>query len=253
MVNVGNTDVFLYPRTSLGTLQCVHVFSLPAGVREVLLVTARVSSHAVQVTKPTIKEQMETIELPLLERAEQEQVQALLGRYHTVFSAHEGDLGCTNLLSYDILLLDEAPVRQRYRRIPPSEYELVKSHINQLLPINYFQSITESQVIRESCSPYASPIVLVKKKDGSLRLCVDYCQLNSKTRKDASPLPRIEESLDALTGAGWFSTVDWPVNITRYQSRRRTRLTPQGFCTPFGLSGTECHLGSAMLPQRFSD
>ena len=164
MVNVGNTDVFLYPRTSLGTLQCVHVFSLPAGVREVLLVTARVSSHAVQVTKPTIKEQMETIELPLLERAEQEQVQALLGRYHTVFSAHEGDLGCTNLLSYDILLLDEAPVRQRYRRIPPSEYELVKSHINQLLPINYFQSITESQVIRESCSPYASPIVLVKKR-----------------------------------------------------------------------------------------
>ncbi|KAL6471740.1 hypothetical protein MHYP_G00203900 [Metynnis hypsauchen] len=75
----------------------------------------------------------------------------------------------------------------------------VKAHINQLL---------EAQVIRESCSPYASPIVLVKKKDGSLRMCVDYRQLNSKTRKDAFPLPRIEESLDALSGAKWFSTLD---------------------------------------------
>lgn len=63
-------------------------------------------------------------------------------------------------------------------------------------------------MIRESCSPSASPIVLVKKKDGSLRMCVDYHQLNSKTRKDVFPLPRIEESLDALTGARWFSTMD---------------------------------------------
>lgn len=73
------------------------------------------------------------------------------------------DLGCTNLISHDIPLLDDVPVRQRYRHIPPSEYEAVKAHINQLL---------ESQVIRESSSPYASPIVLVWKKDGTLRMCV---------------------------------------------------------------------------------
>ncbi len=60
--------------------------------------------------------------------------------------------------------------------------------------------LLESQLIRESCSPYASPIVLVKKKDGSLWMCVDYRQLNSKARKDAFSLPRIGESLDALTG-----------------------------------------------------
>lgn len=90
-------------------------------------------------------------------------------------------------------------MRQRYQRIPPSEYEEVKQHINQLL---------EAQVIRESSSPYASPIVLVRKKDGSLRMCVDYRQLNNRTRKDAFPLPRIDESLDALAGARWFSTLD---------------------------------------------
>ena len=109
-----------------------------------------------------------------------------------MFSAHDGDLGCTTLISHDIPLIDEVPVRQRYRHIPPSEFEAVKAHINQLL---------ETQIIRESSSPYASPIVLVKKKDGSLRMCVDYRQLNSKTRKDSFPLPRIEESLDALAGA----------------------------------------------------
>lgn len=60
----------------------------------------------------------------------------------------------------------------------------------------------------KSSSPFVSPIVLVKKKDGSLRLCVDYRLLNNKTRKDAFPLPRIEESHDALSGAHWFSTLD---------------------------------------------
>ncbi len=75
----------------------------------------------------------------------------------------------------------------------------VKEHVQQLLA---------SQVIRENSSPFASPIVVVKKKDGKLRLCVDYQQLNQKTRRDAFPLPHIEETLDALSGAQWFSTVD---------------------------------------------
>ena len=134
-------------------------------------------------------------------------------------------MGCTSLLSHDIPLLDEVPVRQRYRRIPPSDYELVKSHMNQLL---------ESQVIRESCSPYVSPIVLVRKKDGSLRLCVDYRQLNSKTRKDAFPLPRIEESLDALTGASWFSTMDLVSGYNQVPVTERDKAKT-AFCTPFGL------------------
>lgn len=108
-------------------------------------------------------------------------------------------MGCTNLIAHDIPLLDDVPIRQRYRRIPPSEYEEVKQHINQLLA---------AQVIRKSSSPYASPIVLLRKKYGSLRMCVDYRQLNSKTRKDAFPLSRIEESLDALAGARWFSTLN---------------------------------------------
>lgn len=121
-------------------------------------------------------------------------------------------------------LLDEVPVRQRYRQLPPSEYEVVKGHINQLL---------EAQVIRESCSPYASPIVLVRKKDGSLH-CVDYWQLNHKTRKDAFPLPRIEESLDALSGARWFSTLDLASGYNQVPVAEKDKAKT-AFCTCFGL------------------
>ena len=83
---------------------------------------------------------------------------------------------------------------QQYCRIPPTKCEVIKDHINQLLSV---------QVIREISSPYASQIVLVKKKDGSLCMCVGYRLLNSDTRKDAFPLPSIDESLDALTGPRW--------------------------------------------------
>lgn len=101
----------------------------------------------------------------------------------------------------------------------------MKAHINQLL---------ESQVIRESSSPYASPIVLVRKKDESLRMCVDYRPLNSKTRKDAFPLPRIEESLDALSGARWFSTIDLASGYNQVLVSEKDR-PKTAFCTPFGL------------------
>ena len=108
-------------------------------------------------------------------------------------------MGCNNLITHEISLVDETPVHLPYKRIPPSEYELAKEHINQLL---------SAPIIKESISPYASPIVLVRKKDGSLRLYVDYPQLNNRTRKDAFPLPHIEESMDVLSGACWFSTMD---------------------------------------------
>lgn len=75
---------------------------------------------------------------------------------------------------------------------------LIKAHIKKLM---------DKSVARPSCSTYGSSIVVAQKKDGTI-LCVDYRQYNIKTRKDAYPLPWIEESLDALTGATLFSTLD---------------------------------------------
>lgn len=222
VVNVGMTEALLYPRTGLGVLSTAEVVSLPAGVTEERSITATLSA---QTAAPSVQNSLGSIDLSTLTDSDQANVKSLLHRYQSVFSTHDGDLGCTNLISHDIPLLDDIPVRQRYRRIPPSEYGAVKAHINQLL---------ESQVIRESSSPYASPIVLVRKKNGSLRLCVDYRLLNSKTRKDALPLPRIEESLDALSGARWFSTIDLASGYNQVPVKEQDR-PKTAFCTPFGL------------------
>ena len=97
--------------------------------------------------------------------------------------------------------------------------------------------LTEMQakdVIQPSQSPWASPVVLVQKKDGSARFCIDYRKLNSVTQKDAHPIPRIGDTLDTLAGSQWFSTLDmvsgyWQVEVG-VEDREKT-----AFCTPNGL------------------
>ena len=87
-------------------------------------------------------------------------------------------------------------------------------------------------------------IVLVQKKDGSIRFCVDYCELNSVTRKDAYPLPRIDDTLDTLAGAKWISTLDllsgyWQVEMNEADKPKTAFRTPEGHfefnVMPFGL------------------
>ncbi|CAI5686070.1 unnamed protein product [Oreochromis niloticus] len=221
VVNVGVQDVVLSPHTTIGTLSYAHLVSSPQGLQEEGM-AATISS---QTVVSSVQDKIAAIELSTLTAQEQGHVRSLLYKYSGVFSDHDGDIGCTNLISHDIPLVEDTPVRQRYRRIPPSEYEAVKAHIRQLL---------EAQVIRESSSPFASPIVLVRKKDGSLRLCVDYRALNSKTRKDAFPLPRIDESLDALSGARWFSTLDLAAGYNQVPVTEKDKMKA-AFCTPFGL------------------
>lgn len=146
--------MFLYPRTALGTLDFVNVVSLPSGVTEVPSVEAptggaMVSSHTASLS---VQQQVQSIDLPSLSVEDQCQVRSLLEHHSSVFPINDTDLGCT---SNDIPLLDATPVTQRYRRIPPSEYEVVKEHISGLL---------SHQVICESSSPYASPICVGKKE-----------------------------------------------------------------------------------------
>ena len=134
-----------------------------------------------------------------LEDKQADEVRALIREYQDLFAWTDRDLGSTDLIEHEIHLVEELPIAQPYRRIPPSVLGEVKDHIRDLL---------DRDIIAPSSSPFASPIVVVRKKSGELRLCIDYRRLNRVTRKDSFPLPRIEESLDALGGAKFFTSLD---------------------------------------------
>lgn len=228
VTNVGYSDVWPTPRRVIATVSMATVLAEQAPHVEF---RRDVSSNecTATVSRPGVETHRgggwEVPSFEGLDGAEQQQAAALLRKYHSLFAKDETDLGCTNLIQHEIPLLDDTPVRQPYRCILPSQYDIVRAHIKQLL---------DSQIIRESSSPYASPIVLVQKKDGGIRLCVDYCRLNAKTRKDAFPLPRIEESLDGLAGAKWFSTLDLASGYNQVEVAEKDKAKT-AFCTPFGL------------------
>ena len=157
--------------------------------------------------------------------------------FHDVFALNPMELGRTSLVQHNIKITDPKPFKERYRRIPPHQFEEVRKHLKEMEEIG---------AIRRSNSPWASPIVLVKKKDGSLRFCIDLRKLNARTIKDAYSLPRIEESLDCLNGAKIFTSLDlksgyWQVELDD-ESIPLTAFTvgPLGFyeCVrmPFGLT-----------------
>ena len=107
--------------------------------------------------------------------------------------------GSSNLVTYTIDTADAKPFRQPMRRYPPVHLKAIDQHLSDML---------EQGVIGPAASPWASNVVLAKKKDGTLRCCIDCRQLNELRRKDAYPLPCTGECLDAMSGSVWFSTFD---------------------------------------------
>ena len=152
-----------------------------------------------------------------------------------VFSKTDMDMGRTNLVKHHVKLTDPIPFKEAYRRIPPQMYDEVKAHIQEMLNLG---------ATKPSNSPWASAIVLVRKKDGRLRFCIDLRRLNNRTIKDAYSLPKIKSILDSLIGAQIFSTLDlkagyWQVEIAE-ECKAYTAFTcgPLGFyecdTMPFG-------------------
>ena len=134
-----------------------------------------------------------------LTKSERRQLDSLVREYADIFAWNDLDVGYTEVVKHKIAMIDPTPCSQPYRRIPQSVLGEVKQHLEDLL---------QRGVIQPSSSSYAAPIVLVRKKSGELRMCVDYRRLNSLTRRDMFPLPRIDECLDAIGGATLFSTLD---------------------------------------------
>ena len=152
-----------------------------------------------------------------------------------MFSDSPGDIGRTSLTSHKIVTGDQKPIKQQPRRLP-----LTKARIAQ----EAIEEMHEQGIIEPSSSPSTSPIVLVRKKDGTHRFCVDYRKLNEVTKKDSYPLPRIDTTLDALEGSKWFSTLDmksgyWQIELEQAHKEKTPFSTSHGLwqftVMPFGL------------------
>ena len=170
-----------------------------------------------------------------MNKAQQKHVAGLLNKYSSVFSENDNDIGRTGVLQHRIPTKDVQPIKQPLRRVPYHMQKEMDEQIDQLL---------EKDVITPSKSPWASGIVLVKKKDGSKRFCIDYRRLNDVTIKDAYPLPRIDESLDQLAGSKWFSCLDmnsgyWQVELNPEDRKKTAFISRKGLfefkVLPFGL------------------
>ena len=170
-------------------------------------------------------------------REQQQSARDLLVDSADVFAKTDLDLGKCNIIKHAIKITDPQPFKECYRRIPPHIYKEVKSHLLEMVEVG---------AIRKSFSPWASAVVLVRKKDGGLRFCIDLRKLKNRTVKDGYSLPRIKDTLDCLHGAVWFSTLDlksgyWQVELEE-EAKALTAFTigPLGLweCEhmPFGLT-----------------
>ena len=167
-----------------------------------------------------------------LDPTQRRHLAAVLLQYSDIFPVPGDPLtGHTDAVEHDINPGDRPPICCAPRRMYPQKMKKEEECVAEML--------TGGQ-IEPSDSPWSSPVILVTKKDGGTRFCVDYRHLNDVTKKDAYPLPRIDDTLDMLAGKQWFSTLDLASGYWQVSLSQETRVK-----TAFEL----CHSASAM-PQR---
>jgi len=167
--------------------------------------------------------------------AQQQELLTLLKQYTDLFATEDDPLGRTAVVRHTIHT-DGPPIRQPVRRQPVALQSTINSEVQKML---------EQGVIQHSFSPWSSPVVMVRKKDGAWRFCIDYRKLNEVTYRNAYPLPRIDATLDSLSGATLFTTLDlasgyWQVEVDPSDKEKTAFSTSQGHfefnVMPFGLT-----------------
>ena len=141
---------------------------------------------------------MELIIVPDLPDPDKTLLTQFLMDHHNVFAIDESDRGETDLIQLEIDTGEAPPIKQLFRRMPYTAREVA----------NQLHKMRKLNVLQPSKSPWDSPVVLVKKKNSSFRFCVDYRSLNTVTKSDNFLLPRIDDLLDELGKAKFFSTFD---------------------------------------------
>ena len=227
IVNCSEEPVTIYPNTTLGT--CISV-------------KENDPTQIMSRNTKTFMEQPSCEELPeylndLFLRSSvhlNEEKQSQL-KYQSVFAKSSDDLGFSDRIEHHIDTMGAEPIREPVRRLPLAKREIEREEVRKML---------QKGVIEPSISPLSSNIVLVTKKNGSTRFCVDYRKLNAVTKKDSYPLPNISQCLDALAGSVYFSCMDintgyWQVGVAKEDREKTAFATSMGLYQfvkmPFGL------------------
>ena len=195
IVNVTQEDKWLHPKVRLGiaTVCDVHDSDINVIVKNNEIIVQTCEDERQLSCKEFVDGDGVTLPPDILQKFE-----SLIQEYKDVFDIDDTP-GYTETIEHVIRLHDETPFRVPPRRPPPNLIPDVKAHIQKLL---------KQKIIRPSKSPYCSPCVIVKKPDGSIRMCSDTRELNRRTIPDAYPLPNIDQALDSLKGSEWYSVLD---------------------------------------------
>ena len=180
-------------------------------------------------------EQIKLDERTDLTEEQKTELLACINRFRHIFVTQKGQLGRIKYVKH-VIEVTGRPVKQKPYQAAHIHREFIDKEISALL---------QQDLIRHSKSPWASSIVVLDKKDGTYRLCIDYRKLNAVTIKDTYPLPRIQEVLDGLAGSSFFSTFDmasgyWQVEMAEAAKEKTAFCAPAGLfewnVMPFGLT-----------------
>ena len=160
----------------------------------------------------------------LLNEKQAQELLDLITHHHTAFCLDEKERGETDLVEMEIHTSDVAPRKIAARRMPFALWQEVAKQL---------QRMQEGGVIELSDSPWSSPVVMVRKKDGSLRFCMDYRELNRVTQKNTYPLPRVDDLLDQVGQSKYFTTLDltsgyWQIRVAPNSCEKTAFVTPHG-------------------------
>ncbi|UYV80120.1 K02A2.6-like [Cordylochernes scorpioides] len=181
-----------------------------------------------EVTSPDVRECLISMISTDLEETKKNRLLTCLNEFSDIFDFEKKSFPVSGEIKQN-------RYEQRPYRVSPAERRVIQSEVKKMM---------ETKIIRPSSSPWASPVILVRKKDGSLRFCVDYRRLNKITKKDVHPLPRIDDALDTLSGSRYFSTMDmrsgyWQIEVDDKDREKTAFITPDGLyefnVMPFGL------------------
>ena len=202
VANLSDQPVTLKKGEVVGKVQCVDEVSpvSPLNLEQNTNRTnARCSVKTISTSDSMILPIGFKVDLPDLPHDQTKLVKSLLAEFKDIFSSGEFDVGCTKLVQHNIEISSSKPILERPRRLAVHVQVKIQEMINDMLKCG---------IIQPSQSPWCAPVVVVTKKNGSKRLCVDFRKLNAVTIRDSYPLPRIDDVLSVLSGCRYFSVLD---------------------------------------------